>query len=251
MSDLIELEHDHHLYLNLLKRTLTGFIYEDPSIPTAWSPVSVYDKERRYDGRDWPLRAHTMVGLKRLHNLQRLIERVLSDNVPGDFIETGVWRGGACIFMRGVLKVYDVRDRIVWVADSFQGFPEPTRDDDQSLASQPDQAHLAVSEQDVRDNFKRYGLLDKQVQFIPGFFAQSLPGPVDQLSILRLDGDLYVSTMDALNALYPLLQPGGFCIIDDWNIQMAVDAVLEYRARHHIHSSMHNIDGHSIYWRKQ
>jgi hypothetical protein len=250
VSELVNLEHDHHLYLDLLKKTLTGYIYRDPSIPTAWSPVSVYDETRRLGGRDWPLSAHTMVGLKRLDSLHRMIEQVLRDNVPGDLIETGVWRGGTCIFMRGVLKAYDVRDRVVWVADSFQGFPEPTREDDQALASQPDQSILAVSEQTVRDNFKRYDLLDKQVQFIPGFFAQSLPGPVDQLAILRLDGDLYESTMDSLNALYPLLQPGGYCIIDDWSIEMARDAVMHYRTKHHIHSTIHNIDDLSVYWRK-
>jgi hypothetical protein len=240
----------YSLYLDLLQRTLTGYIYQDPSIPTAWSPVSVFDADRRLDGRDWPLHAHTMIGIKRLDNLQRLIERVLDDDIPGDLIETGVWRGGACIFMRGVLKAYGVTDRMVWVADSFQGFPEPEREDDQSLASQPDQTHLAVTQKDVMLNFKRYGLMDEQVKFIPGFFAQSLPGPVKQLSVLRLDGDLYVSTMDALTALYPLLQPGGFCIIDDWNIQMCLEAVMEYRTRHRIHSSIHNIDGHSVYWRK-
>jgi hypothetical protein len=154
--------------------------------------------------------------------------------------------------MRGVLKAYDVRDRTVWVADSFQGFPGwPEREDDQALASQPDQSILAVSEQEVRNNFKRYDLLDTQVQFIPGFFGQSLPGPVKRLSVLRLDGDLYVSTMDSLNALYPLLQPGGYCIIDDWSIEMARDAVMHYRTKHHIHNTIHNIDALSVYWRKQ
>jgi hypothetical protein len=241
----------NELYLDLLKKTLTGYIYKDPSIPTAWSPNSVYDEARRLGGRDWPLSAHTMIGFKRLNNLQLVIEQVLADNIPGDFIETGVWRGGACIFMRGVLKAYGVTDRIVWVADSFKGFPEPEREDDQALASQPDQSILAIPEQEVRNNFKRYDLLDRQVQFVPGFFAQSLPGPVDQLSVLRLDGDLYVSTMDALNALYPLLQPGGYCIIDDWSIEMAMEAVMHYRTRNHIHHTIHDIDGLSVYWRKQ
>lgn len=238
------------LYLELLKRTLTGYIYEDPSIPVAWSPVSHFDAQRRRDGRDWPLHAHTMIGLKRLNNIQRCIGSVLADDIPGDFIETGVWRGGACIFMRGILKAYDVTDRTVWLADSFEGFPSPKRNDDRQLAEQPDQTHLAVREKDVLENFSRYGLLDDQVKTIPGWFAKSLPGPVKQLSILRLDGDLYESTMDALTALYPLLSQGGYCIVDDWNVEMCVEAVQDYRAEHDITDLVYNIDGHSIYWRK-
>jgi hypothetical protein len=239
------------MYLDLLRRTLCGMIYEDPSIPVAWRPESVYDPARRQTGRDWPLQAHTMIGMDRLNNLQYCIEQVLEDEVPGDLIETGVWRGGACIFMRGVLKAYGVTDRYVWCADSFRGFPyEPMRDDDRALASQPDQSFLQVSQIEVEQNFERYGLLDRQVKFIPGWFSETLPGPVENISILRLDGDLFVSTMDALKALYPLLQPGGFCIIDDCNVAMCRKAVYEYRDANDVIEPIMNIDGRSAYWRK-
>ena len=66
-----------------------------------------------------------MIGLKRLDNLERCVVRVLTDGVPGELVETGVWRGGATIFMRGVLKAYGVKDRTVWAADSFEGLPRP------------------------------------------------------------------------------------------------------------------------------
>ncbi len=236
-------------YLDLLKRTLTGMIYEDPPISTSWRPLSKYDEQSRVGGRDWPLTAHTMIGLKRLDNLQECMETVIADNVPGDFIETGVWRGGACIFMRGVLHSLGIIDRIVWCADSFRGFPAPTRDDDIALATQPEQDHLAVTLNDVMHNFKLYGLLDNRVQFISGWFSHSLPGPVDQLAVLRLDGDLYKSTMDALTALYPLLSPGGFCIVDDWNVPMCRKAVHDYFDEPW-NKPIIDIDGHSVYWRK-
>lgn len=239
-------------YVDLLKRTLTGVIYEDPSIPTAWRPESIYDPERRQTGRDWPLHAHTMIGMERLDNLHECIETVFEDDIPGDFIETGVWRGGACIFMRGLMKAIGIQDRVVWVVDSFRGFPyEPKREDDRALASQPDQAWLQVSEAEVRANFDRYGLLDNQVRFLPGWFRETLPGPVGPLSILRLDGDLYESTMDVLSALYPLLQMGGFCIIDDWNVPMCRQAVNEYCSSHEIKEPFQDIDGRSVYWRKE
>jgi Macrocin-O-methyltransferase (TylF) len=97
------------LYLDLMTRCLTDWIYNEAGAPA------------RADGRDWPGRAHTMIGLKRLANLRMCVEAVIAENIPGDLIETGVWRGGAAIFMRAVLKAFDVADRVVWVADSFAG----------------------------------------------------------------------------------------------------------------------------------
>jgi hypothetical protein len=192
-----------------------------------------------------------MIGLRRLDNLEACINTVILDDIPGDFIETGVWRGGACIFMRGMLKAYGVTDRFVWVADSFAGFPRNlTRDDDRALASQPDQINLSVSLKEVVDNFIKYDLCDARVGFIQGWFSETLPGPVGKLAILRLDGDLYESTMDVLVALYPRLEEGGFCIIDDWNVPMCRQAVEDYRAKHDIVDTMLDIDGHSVYWRK-
>ena len=241
---------DNALYIDLLKRTLTGMIDEDPSIPVPWRPSIGYDADVRANGRDWPIHAHTMIGMKRLDNLQFCIETVLDDNVQGDFIEAGVWRGGACIFMRGVLRAHGIIDRNVWLADSFQGFPDSTDGDDKLLASQPEQAFLSVPQEEVMHNFRLYGLLDWQVRFLPGWFSQTLPGPVGQLSVLRLDSDLYTSTMDALEPLYPLLEPGGFCIIDDWNVPMCRRAVTDYCEKHNILEPFIDIDGHSMYWRK-
>jgi hypothetical protein len=239
-----------NLYLNLLKRSLSGMIQEDPSISTSWRPLSIYSTETRTNGRDWPQNAHTMIGLARLDNLQYCTETVLRDTILGDFIEAGVWRGGACIFMSGVLKVHNRWDRMVWVADSFQGFPEPARQDDKALAEQPEQHHLSVSLEEVKHNFDLYELLGNQVGFIPGWFRDSLPGPVRQLSVLRLDCDLYDSTMDAITPLYPLLEPGGFCIVDDWNVPMCVKAIADYREENKITEPIMDIDGHSVYWRK-
>jgi O-methyltransferase len=241
------------LYLELLKRALTGMIYEDPAISVAWRPESVYDAKRRQAGKDWPLRAHTMIGMTRLNNLQYCIEEVLGDNVPGDFIETGVWRGGACIFMRGVLEAYYARDRTVWMADSFCGFPPSfglDREDDIALASQPDQEYLSVTLKEVVRNFQHYGLMDHQVKVIVGWFENTLPGPIKRLSILRLDSDLYKSTMDSIVPLYPRLMPGGFCIVDDWNVPMCREAICEYRDSRGITEPIHPIDEHSVYWRK-
>ena len=111
------------LYLDLMKRILTNTIYEDPNISPRQPPS--YVRQLRENGEDWPLIAHTMIGMKRLDNLQYCVEKVIAENVPGDLIETGVWRGGAAIFMRAILKAYGVTGRRVLVADSFEGLPSP------------------------------------------------------------------------------------------------------------------------------
>jgi O-methyltransferase len=184
----------------------------------------------------------------------KCVEAVLEDGVAGDFIETGVWRGGACIFMRGILKAYSIEDRTVWVADSFAGLPpaDTAKYPKESLAPFHVHADLAVSLEQVQRNFAGYGLLDGQVKFLKGWFRDTLPGaPVRNLSILRLDGDLYESTMDALVALYPKLSSGGFAIIDDYNIvTVCNEAVDDFRKERGIAEPIVKIEGGGAFWRK-
>jgi len=197
--------------------------------------------------------AHTMIGEKRLDNIKFCIETVLKENVPGDFIETGIWRGGACIFMRGILKAYDVRDRFVWCADSFDGVPEPSLPQDSNLnLSKSFLPVLAVPLDEVQELFQRYGLLDEQVKFLEGWFKDTLSeAPIDKISILRLDGDLYESTMDALNPLYEKVQSGGFIIVDDYeSCPPCKAAIIDFRQQNNIEASLKVIDKHSVYWRK-
>ena len=155
---------------------------------------------------------------------------------PGDLIETGVWRGGATIFMRAILKARGVTDRLVWVADSFAGLPPPDtarypQDEGITLHQFP---QLAVPLERVQDNFRRYGLLDEQVRFLKGWFRDTLPtAPIERLAILRLDGDLYESTIQALDSLYHKLSVGGFVIVDDYgNVAACRQAVHDFRAEH-------------------
>lgn len=238
-----------NLYLDLLKRTLAGMTYEDPSA----FPVRDYDEVQRRQGRDRPRTALTMIGLDRLDSLQDCVQTVLDDGVPGDLLEAGCWRCGACILMRGVLAVRGVTNRDVWVADSFAGFPQDCeRSDDRHMASGPDQEGLAVSRERAEANFARFGLLDTQVRFAAGWFADTLPDlPVPSLAVLRVDCDLYSSVTSVLEHLYPRLEPGGVCIIDDFgSISMCQQAVTGYRDRHQITEPMTMIDWTGALWRK-
>lgn len=246
---------ERDLYLDMVKRTVANTVYQDSSIFHGDNFDELRDvrEERAYDARareigsDHPRTAHTMVGLKRLDNIRECLESVIADDVPGDFIETGVWRGGASIFARAVLAAHGVTDRTVWVADSFEGMPV-----DEELPIHLVNDLLAVSLETVRENFRRYGLLDEQVRFLKGWFSDTLPtAPVEQIAVLRLDGDLYDSTRDALEALYPKLSPGGYVIVDDYHfLPQCRMAVLDHRHRHRITDPVREIDGFGTYWRR-
>jgi O-methyltransferase len=230
------------LYLHMMKLALTDLIYDD------------VDAQTRREGRDWPSRAYTMIGLKRLNNLQYCIQDVIAHNIPGDLIETGVWRGGATIFMRAVLKANAVTDRCVWVADSFEGLPMP--DEQRYPADAGDTLHLApelaVCLEQVKANFGRFELLDEQVRFLKGWFRDTLStAPIEQLAVLRLDGDMYESTIEALVPLYPKLSRGGYVIVDDYGaVAGCRKAVDDYRASEGITEEIRWVDWTGIYWRR-
>jgi hypothetical protein len=210
--------------------------------------------EVRRDGRDWPEEAETMIGMTRLSQLQTAVQDVLENDVRGDLVETGVWRGGACILMRAVLAAYDVTDRTVWAADSFQGLPKP------NVAEYPEDAgldlwvfeELKVSADQVRANFAKYGLLDEQVALIEGWFKDTLPdAPIDRIAVLRIDGDLYESTIQVLDALYAKVSSGGYVIVDDYNdISACKAAVDDFRTEHAIESPLVVVDWTAVYWQK-
>jgi hypothetical protein len=241
------------LYLGLMKLCLTNMIYGDPNATQDGAPV--FASEIRAEGRDWPAYAHTMVGLKRLDNVQFCVEDVLAHGVQGDLMETGVWRGGTVIFMRAILAAHGVTERRVWAADSFAGLPPPDTEKYPHDAGMTfnEYKELAVGLEEVQNNFRRYGLLDDQVRFLKGWFRDTLPSaPVERLAVLRLDGDLYESTMDALTHLYPKLAKGGYVILDDYrNIPACSRAVTDYRMAHHITEEIESIDWSGVYWKKR
>ena len=246
------------LYLELLKATLTDTIHGiEPDHDDEDATRLVVGFRNHYIRG----RAHTMLPRVRLDNLQRCVERTLEDGVPGDYIETGVWRGGACIFLRGILKARGVTDRRVWVADSFEGLPEPDpeRNPKESAAHhgrlfKKTYQHFAVSLETVQANFQAYGLLDAQVVFLKGWFEDTLPSaPIERLAVMRLDGDYYDSTMQALDALWPKLSVGGYAIIDDYGEDQWTDcrkAVDTFRAANSITDPLIRVDSKCWYWRR-
>jgi hypothetical protein len=243
------------LYLDLLKGCLTRLIFPDSCVNLDLVPTGAFDPEARRNGQDWPSEAETMIGWKRLDGLQTCVEDILRRNIPGDLFEAGVWRGGASILMRGVLKVYGDTRRIVWLADSFQGLPQADAvrypaDAGDHLADF--NAYLGVPLQEVKNNFARYGLLDEQVRFLAGWFRDTLPGaPVERIAILRLDGDMYESTTDILENLYWRVSPGGYVVIDDYGaLANCKAAVHDFRDKHRITERIQPIDWTGVLWQR-
>lgn len=208
------------LYLELLKKTILFEIWleYEPYLPASlhiskelpYEPVTVplplfikqyaenhnlkiikpnVLKSERQDGMDWPRAAHSMIGRERMNQLHEALETVVRENIEGDFIETGVWRGGSCIFMNGFLQANNITDRNVWVADSFEGLPTPNieqypRDFGDYLHSFD---YLRVSLEQVQENFRKYDLLNDQVKFLKGWFKDTLPSaPIEKLRLLAL-----------------------------------------------------------------
>jgi O-methyltransferase len=212
------------------------------------------DRATRAVGNDWPPHAETMVGLARLANVLDCTARALADGVPGDLVETGVWRGGTAIYLRAILAALGDDERRVWACDSFEGLPEA--DADRFPVDVPMRFHefdqLKVGLDEVKANFARYGLLDDRVVFTKGWFRDTLPTlPVEQIAVLRLDGDMYESTIDALVHLEPKVAPGGFVIVDDYGgIEACRQAVSDYRTKAGIEAPIHDVDWTAVWWRK-
>ncbi len=197
--------------------------------------------------------AHTLIGRARLDQLQQAVETVLDENIPGDLLEAGVWRGGAGILMAAVLASRGNTSRWVWLADSFRGLPTATDSHDRDFEMGAELLPiLAVSEAQVRQLFERYDLWSGRVSFIPGWFQDTLAAaPVGPLAVLRIDADYYSSTSEALMGLYERVSTGGIVIIDDYGLLPPCRAAVDdFRRARGCVEPLQVIDGHGVYWRK-
>lgn len=267
------------LYIDLMKKVLTGnhrldnleyfplypapFFFTKPLLALdrilrlkkhAICQIHTYTEEMFINGKGWPTHADTMIGIKRLENIEECIENIIQNKIPGDLMEAGVWRGGAGIFMKALLKEKNIINRNVWMADSFEGLPKP--DTAKYPADKNDKLNqfqeLVVPLDKVKYNFEKYNLLDSQVKFLKGWFKDTLPSaPVEQLALLRLDGDMYESTMDVLKNMYPKLSTGGYVIIDDYSLPSCKQAVGDYRVENNVTEKIETIDWTGIYWKKE
>ncbi|MGO4209847.1 PqqD family peptide modification chaperone [Terriglobus sp. 2YAB30_2] len=274
-------EQQRSRYLHLLKRTLTNLVYPENALRISRLEEGAFSTDRktrtaqmvqvRYtdaeayatcirglrlgnpalSNRSFP---RTLIGLAGLDNIEFCAEQVFADEIPGDFLEAGVWQGGASMMMRALQLAHQQEDRSVWLADTFDGLPVNTSEPDIRFGvdfSKNAFPILVAPLRTVMDNFRDLGLLDGRVRFLPGLFADALPqADTGPLALLRLDADMYSSTMDALNNLYHRVSPGGFIIVDDYGLPACREAIDEFRARHDISDPMQWVNTTCVFWRK-
>lgn len=165
--------------------------------------------------------------------------QALEEGIPGDFVECGVYAGSqAAIMAKAILDNREQHLSItawphVHLFDSFEGCPAPGPKDAEFLASGHQQGQAACTLEGVKSNMKQWGIPEELLVYHPGWFSETvlpflLTHENNSIAVLRLDGDLYESTMTCLEYLYPLLSPGGFLIVDDYGLTGARQAVDEY-----------------------
>lgn len=198
----------------------------------------------------------TLLPWSNLQHLDFAIRDTISRNIEGDFIETGVWKGGACILAKSIYNEISP-NRKVYVADSFEGLPRP----DPMYPQDANDMHytddmLKISLESVKDNFEKCGLLDDNVIFAKGWFKDTIRNlDIEKISILRLDGDMYESTIQVLEPLYEKLSIGGYCIVDDYQHHKGCkEAVDVFLSKYKIDADLIKVEGDTVgthYWIKK
>lgn len=248
--------------LHLAKEALTGSLMDELGRCNGGrggcelSHVAPYKHSLRLGGNDWPVAGHTMVGHKRLDNIKAAIESVVSANISGDFAELGVWRGGASIYARLVIKCLNQNHtRRSLVFDAFETMLGLNMYKGAS-------SYLSVTEDEVRRNFAKYEVLEG-THFYKGFFSASLPRFATQyrtvnrtegrnIAVLRIDGNFYSSYQDALYELYDFVPVGGIVIFDDVRSHPEVMKFwMDFTKDYSIEEELHGIDDHSAWFRKE
>lgn len=239
---------DADLYLDLLESALTGLLCGDATL----NPLTLKaDSEVRVIEGGRATVAGSIVTLEELRCLRVLADRVIVEGIPGDMLDAGGWRRGACIYLRGVLAARDIRDRRIWALDLFEALPSPDSEGSGDANGSDRKVNgTAVTLEQAQARFHRYGLFDSQVNFLEGFGRDILPSAlIEQLSLLCLGGETYSLTLESLEALYPRVAAGG-CVLLTGFAEEGRKALREYRLREGIEDELHEVDGAAVYWRK-
>jgi hypothetical protein len=202
----------------------------------------------------------TMVPTESLIDLARLVRAVLARDIPGDFVECGVWRGGASFLMADLLRQAGVRGRKAWLFDSFEGLPPPDAIDGSAALAYahdpngPKFDNCRATLEEVQGYAAELSLMP-YTEFVKGWFDQTLPaqrGRIGPIALLRIDGDWYSSVRCCLDNLYDQVVDGGFVVLDDYytydGCAIAVHEFLgERRLAHRIENVVGSSDGPESY----
>ena len=236
-------------YLDLIKRSISNYLYlgGDKSLDEFVASTH-YDLAASRWTIEAASRPMTLLTKAQLDLIEDCVLRLEHESVPGDYIEAGVWRGGAIVMIRALVGAYGIENRQIIAADSFDGIPTNRHFSGDPVDAWRDR--WAASFEEVSACIRRFGLLDDRIEFVRGLFSETLPTLSDRrFALVRLDSDSYESTACSLDYLYPLLSEGGIVIVDDWHLPGCRRAVIEFRARHEIPGSISLHAGNAV-WTK-
>ena len=199
---------------------------------------------------------YTMTSLERMYSLYQSIEYIIANNIPGDFVECGVWKGGSTMLIALTLLKHHISNRPIYLYDTFKGMTEPTKEDirisdnspahhtwrHQQHADHNDYAYASLAE--VKQNMQLTHYPDSYLVYVEGLVEHPLPASSpQQISLLRLDTDWYKSTYHELVHLYPRLVTNGVLILDDYgHFAGARQAVNEYFSHQARPLLLHRVD---------
>jgi O-methyltransferase len=197
----------------------------------------------------------TMTSPERIFALRQSVQYLVQNNIQGDFVECGVWRGGSMMAVARTLQGLGVTEKNLYLFDTFDGMSAPTQDDvafngesaiellaQSAQKANPVRAYSALDE--VKRNLLSTGYPAERMFFIEGKVEDTIPAQMpERIALLRLDTDWFESTYHELLHLYPRLSPGGVLIIDDYGHWAgARKAVDRYFAEHNLIPLLHRID---------
>lgn len=172
---------------------------------------------------------YTMTSVERMYALYKGVEYVVKNNIPGDFVECGVWKGGSSMLIAKTLQKFGITDRNIWMYDTYEGMVEPGEEDKDTTGEKAHDTWTKLKKEDksgwcvssieeVKNNLKTTNYPNQLLHFVQGMVEDTIPNvmPKGNLALLRLDTDWYESTKHELEHMYPLLVSKGIFIIDDY-----------------------------------
>ena len=229
-------------YVRLLALSITGSL--------DITPIHPMEPMRRWCGLDWPREGFSMVGLLRLRNVADLLLDVVSNKIPGDFVDLGVWRGGISMFARGLFNALESKDRLVHLFDAFDLMVPDYEPEQRKL--------LAVSPKTIKGWFEMLGIGHQDVVIHRGLLSDTLPpfhrkhrNSSFQISVLRVDVNWYDPHQDALYYLYEFVPIGGYVIFDDVRLMPRITQFwADFQQDQAFTEELVAIDAFSAYFRK-
>lgn len=170
-------------------------------------------------------RPYTMTSIERMYALHNAVKYVLANDIKGDFVECGVWRGGCIMWIAYMLSNRGIKDRKLFLYDTFEGMTKPAETDidpkgesAQAIFNKLRKVGWCLADlNDVQNNMQATKYPTENIVYVKGKVEETLPAKMPgMISLLRLDTDWYESTLHELTHLYPILSKNGVLIIDDY-----------------------------------